>query len=129
MQVTAIRREFGPASFVDVLRHRADVQGTAHALTFLADGDGGSSEGVSYEGLDLAARAVAAGLQGRVARGDRVLLLFPHGLDWVKAFFGCLYAGAIAVPAPLPRPNRPSPRLIAVVGDASPSLLLTTAGL
>ena len=59
--------------------------------------------------------------------GERALLVYPAGLDFIIAFFGCLQAGVVAVPASLPRPNRPAPRLRAIVADARPRAVLTTS--
>ncbi len=71
--------------------------------------------------LDRRARAIAASLQEAARPDDRVLLLLPSDLDFVAAFFGCLYAGVVAVPAYPPRllPQRSLPRLLAIVGDAA----------
>ncbi len=78
-------------------------------------------------------RALAAHLGGVLAAcaepRDRVLLLFPPGLDFITAYFGCLYAGMIAVPAYPPDPNRLQntlPRLLAIVADAEARIVLTT---
>jgi amino acid adenylation domain-containing protein len=122
----------GPASLVDVLCTRARDQAAAPAFAFLADGDAaedGVRQVVTYGALDQGARAVAAALQERMPAGERALLLFPPGLEFISAFFGCLYAGVVAVPSNLPRPNRPMPRLGAVVADARPTVVLTTAAL
>src|SRR5262249_53777687 len=77
--------------------------------------------------LDFRARAIAAMLQVRIVPGERVLVLLPPGLDYVAAFFGCLYAGAIAVPAFPPRPGRSNhnqERLDAIAKDCSPAVAL-----
>jgi amino acid adenylation domain-containing protein len=70
---------------------------------------------------------VGADLQRRGAAGERVLLLFPPGLDFVTAFLGCLYAGAVAVPAYPPAPGRGTGRLRGLLADARPRLALTMA--
>ena len=57
--------------------------------------------------------------------GGRALLLYPPGLEFIAAFFGCLYAGVVAVPAYLPRLNRPMTRLRSIVVDAQPCAVLT----
>jgi acyl-CoA synthetase (AMP-forming)/AMP-acid ligase II len=59
------------------------------------------------------------------------VLLFPSGADYVAAFFGCLYAGVIAVPAYPPESTRRyhQERLLSIISDAEPRLLLTSAGL
>ena len=63
-------------------------------------------------------------------KGDRALLLYPVGLDFVSAFFGCLYSGVIAVPAPPPDASRLSrmwARVRAIIKDAQPAIVLTTS--
>jgi acyl-CoA synthetase (AMP-forming)/AMP-acid ligase II len=64
-------------------------------------------------------------LQGMGAAAQRVLLLFPPGLDYIAAFFGCLYAGSVAVPVYMPRHNRHLHRLQAIISDARPAVALT----
>jgi len=56
-------------------------------------------------------------------------LLYPPGLEFISAFFGCLYADAIAVPVNPPRPNRPATRLLAIKSDSQATLVLTTKSL
>jgi acyl-CoA synthetase (AMP-forming)/AMP-acid ligase II len=91
----------------------------------------GESEGPSltYGELDHRARAIAAGLLTRCKKGDRALLLFSDVLEFLSSFFGCLYAGVVAVPLPVPNWKRPSPRIGSITIDCQPSLLLTSANL
>src|SRR5689334_14098581 len=97
-------------TLIDVLRFRAAHQMNQPAYIFLADGE--SREiCLTYGELDQRARAIAAALQDRGAVGERVLLLYPHGLEYIAAFFGCLYAGAVAVPAYPPDVARQRPSL------------------
>eukprot|EP00759_Apiculatamorpha_spiralis_P019396 PhF_6_TR25455/c1_g1_i2/m.35224 len=117
-------------SLYDVLRFRASKPSLANvkAFTYLEKGE---TETVSFTfgELDLRARAVAAELQRTCREGDRVVLLYAQTLDFVVAFFGCIYAGVIAVPSYPPHParmNRLLPRLIAIVEDAKPKVVLTT---
>src|SRR6185436_13850834 len=94
--------------------------------------DGEVSAWLSYAELDRKARAIGAALQEANAAGERALLLFPPGLDYITAFFGCLYGGVIAVPAYPPDParlERTLPRLQAIVRDAQASLVLTTGAI
>jgi acyl-CoA synthetase (AMP-forming)/AMP-acid ligase II len=72
---------------------------------------------------------VASGLRRLCSPGDRALLLFASGLDFIAAFFGCLYAGVVAVPAYPPRPRRDDPRLWTIGRNASPWIVLTTSAL
>src|SRR5687768_7866263 len=112
-------------SFIDVVRERAGRLGERCAFTFLGDGET-PTERLTYAEVDRKARSIAADLQRRRAQGERVLLLFPPGLDFVTAFLGCLYAGAVAVPAYPPSPGRGTGRLRSLLEDAKPRLALTT---
>ncbi|MFN3429728.1 MAG: fatty acyl-AMP ligase, partial [Candidatus Sericytochromatia bacterium] len=114
-------------TFVGLLRGHAAARPDDRALTFLAISSRGTDTPMSYAELDRRARAIAATLQARSQPGDRAVLLFQPGLDYVTAFFGCLYAGVIAVPAYPPQGHRQLPRLEAIVADATPSLALTTS--
>src|SRR5262249_32608281 len=94
------------------------------AYAFLTDGEVEETS-LTYGELDRMARSGAALLQSMGATGERVLLLYPPGLDFVAAFFGCLYAGAIAVPVYPPRQNRTISRIASIIADARPSVALT----
>ncbi|HEX6097856.1 MAG TPA: amino acid adenylation domain-containing protein [Thermoanaerobaculia bacterium] len=93
--------------------------------------DGDAIE-LSYGELDAKARAIAAELTRRDATGRRLLLMFPPAavLDFVAAFYGSLYAGAVAVPLPPPavrrRVSRRRERLDAIVERCDPFAILTT---
>ena len=60
--------------------------------------------------------------------GDRALLLYPPGLDFIVGFFGCLYADVVAVPTYPPRRNRKNTRLQTMAQDAQPQVILAHAG-
>src|SRR5262245_54115319 len=119
-------------SLIDMLRRRADWSPDKTAYTFLVDGEepGGS---LTYAQLDTQARAIAATLVERGLRpGDRALLRYPPGLEFIAAFFGCLYAGVVAVPSYPPHPAqvaRALPRLLAITGDADVALVLCTSSI
>ncbi len=110
---------------VSVLRWRAARHPDRLAVTFLEDGETESGR-VTYADIDRRIRAIAAALQERGAAGERVLLLHPPGIEFIAAFFACLYAGAVAVPAPPPRSNRAMPRIEAIAADCRPAIILTT---
>lgn len=113
------------SNLVDILRYRALNQPDKTAYTFLQNGE---TEGFSLtnQELDRQVRAIAAQLQSLGATGERALLLYSPGLEFIAAFFGCLYASVVAVPAFPPRPNRSMSRLQAIVTDAQPMVTLTT---
>lgn len=113
-------------TLVELLRRRLPDQFNRTAYTFLVDGE---TEEVSltYGELDVKARAIAARLQRLAALGERVLLLYPPDLEYIAAFFGCLYAGAVAVPVFAPRANRSLSRLQAIAADAEAKVVLTTS--
>jgi len=118
-------------TLVNLLRSRASHYPNKVAYTFLEDGEH-ESDTLTYRQLDEKARAIAAYLQAQLTIGDRVLLVYPQGLEAITALFGCLYAGMIAIPAPAPetaRLKRTLPRLEAIAADAGASLILTTASL
>jgi acyl-CoA synthetase (AMP-forming)/AMP-acid ligase II len=113
-------------TLIDLLRRRAAATPDRRAFTLLLDGEQ-EEVSVSYRELDQRARAIAAWLGEHGSAGERALLLYPPGLDYIAAFFGCLYAGMVAVPACPPRPNRPMPRLKGMVADAGVTLALASA--
>lgn len=115
-------------TLVDVLTGRAAQQGDQVGFTFVG-GDSVSGESLTYAELDHRARALASTLRERVAPGARVLLALPAGLDYVAAFFGCLYAGAIAVPAYPPTraaATHAAQRLRAIAASARPEIAIAT---
>ena len=116
---------FGPSNLVELLRHRALHQGDDAGFQFLVDGEK-AEVAWTYADVDRKARAIAASLQAMDMEGERALLLYPAGLDFVAAFFGCLYAGVIAVPAYPPRRNRTMARIEAIADDAEAKIALTT---
>jgi amino acid adenylation domain-containing protein len=126
--VSGVSRPAGPwPSLVHLLRQRAEELGRRRAYTFLPDGEGEETH-LDYGELDRRARAIGALLADLGAAGERILLLYPAGLDYVAAFFGCLYAAAVAVPVYPPRPNRPMPRVRSIVADSGAAVVLTTGG-
>ncbi|MEA2563442.1 MAG: hypothetical protein QOH06_4946 [Acidobacteriota bacterium] len=121
-----IASEVRHATLAGLLKARAAESPDREAYVFLADGEL-EAERLTWGELDVRARAVAWALSQSVPPGERVLLLYPPGLDFVAAFFGCLYAGVVAVPAYPPRLNdRSQSRLRAIAADATPKAALTT---
>ncbi|MBD0372773.1 MAG: AMP-binding protein [Pyrinomonadaceae bacterium] len=114
------------STLVQLLQWRAALHPKRIAFTFLSDVENDEVK-LSYGELDRRARAIGAVLQGIGERGSRALLLYPTGIDYIAAFFGCLYAGRVAVPAYPPRLNRNIYRLQAIIADARPVVALTTS--
>jgi amino acid adenylation domain-containing protein len=115
-------------TLVQLLRCRALQQPEQLAYTFLSD-DLSNKVCISFGELDRQARSIASLLQTHQAGGTRVLLLYPPSLEYIAAFFGCLYAGAVAVPAYPPRQNHSWLRLNAIIGDAKAEIALTSDGI
>ena len=116
-------------SLNELVAMRAREQATRTAYLFLRDGEH-DEQRRSYGEVDRQARAIAARLAETTAPGDRALLLYPPGLEFISAFFGCLYAGVIAVPAYPPDPTRlriTLARLQVIAADCSARAVLGTS--
>ncbi|HCF29538.1 MAG TPA: AMP-dependent synthetase, partial [Cyanobacteria bacterium UBA11049] len=116
------------STLVNLLRDRAIQHPNQVPYTFLVDGET-ESFSLTYKKLDEKVRAIAALLQSRKASGERALLLYPPGLEFIAAFFGCLYAGVIAVPMYPPRGKQKITRLQAIAQDARAMFALTTTSI
>ncbi|HEY0320665.1 MAG TPA: aminotransferase class III-fold pyridoxal phosphate-dependent enzyme [Pyrinomonadaceae bacterium] len=111
-------------SLIQLLRERAQTTPDRRAYIFLTGGL--ETESLTFSQLNQRALAIAARLQQLQANGERALLLYPPGTEYIAAFYGCLAAGAVAIPAYPPRMNRNLQRLEAILEDASPKVVLTT---
>ncbi len=113
-------------TLVEILRWRALHQPNRRAYTFLVDGET-QEISLTYAELARRARAIAAALEGLGAPGQRALLVYPPGLEYICALFGCLLARVVAVPAYPPRSERGVARVKSIVADAQATFLLTTS--
>lgn len=121
--------DLGASTLVETLRLRASRHPGRLAYTLLLDRDSGEKR-LTYGELDRQARSIAGQLQASGAQpGDRALLLYPPGFDYLASFFGCLYAGVVAVPAYPPRNARNTPRILAIMRNAQAAIALTTGPL
>jgi acyl-CoA synthetase (AMP-forming)/AMP-acid ligase II/alkylation response protein AidB-like acyl-CoA dehydrogenase/acyl carrier protein len=122
----------GLQTIASILRTRAASDADQVAYTFLPFGTGRETS-LTYGELDRRARAVAVRLLGAVGQDGAlppdttVLLVFPAGLDFLVAFYGCLYAGAIAIPVRYPNPRRPLTHIKGVAADSGAPVALTTS--
>lgn len=115
------------ANIVDLAQERSTKQADGVAFTF-SDFDNSQSH-LTYRELDTRARAIASSLISHGLQGKRALLLYMPGFDYLSAFYGCLYAGVVAVPAYPPDPQRIGrtlPRLMNIINDSQSSAVLTT---
>jgi len=110
-------------SLVDSLRYWTEQQPQEVAY-YYTDGEAEETS-LTYEQFDRHARAIAARLVDLGMSGERALLLYPQGLEFITAWFGCLYAGVVAVPAYPPRRNRNMQRIQAISDDALAKIALT----
>lgn len=122
---------FEPPSttLVDVLRYWSNVQPNKVAF-YSSDGETESDTAITFAELDHAARAIAVKILENHQPGSRGLLLyqpgaFPPGIEFVRGFFGCLYAGCICVPAYPPRRNRKGARIQGIAEDCQAQFALT----
>jgi acyl-CoA synthetase (AMP-forming)/AMP-acid ligase II len=118
-------------SVIDLLRTQADVHPDDMAYTFLESGEVAGNT-LAWAALDCRSRAIGASIAVRVDPGARVLIMLPPGLDFVSAYFGVLYAGAIAIPTYPPagaRADRTSARVRGMVADARVSLVISSSSL
>ncbi|MEO6703801.1 MAG: beta-ketoacyl synthase N-terminal-like domain-containing protein, partial [Jatrophihabitantaceae bacterium] len=118
-----------PTTLFDLVRQHQAARPQATAYTF-QPGRGEAEQSWSWTDLDRRSRAIAVQLQQAGMRGRPVLVLQPAGLEYVACFLGCLYAGAIAVPAYPPdsrRMGQSLARLAAIVADSRTTLALTTS--
>ncbi len=119
-------------SFVETLQERATNWQSKEALYHFVDNGGKTLSDMTFLEADTRAKSIAAVLQREQKIGSRALLLFPSNKDFISAFFGCLYAGVIAVPAYPPHPallNRMLPRILTIIRDSSPDVVLTDSSI
>ncbi|WP_062985650.1 fatty acyl-AMP ligase [Nocardia anaemiae] len=114
-------------TYVHHVRRQVCAYGDTRSYIYLREaGRELVEERVTYRELDRDARALAAWLATRPESAEPVLLLYHDGIAFLRAFLGCLYAGVIAVPAPLPHDERSARRVAGVIADSGAQLVLTT---
>jgi acyl-CoA synthetase (AMP-forming)/AMP-acid ligase II len=116
------------STLVQLLRWRAENQPHQIAYTFL--GNSGEDEvSLTYQELDRQARAIASNIQYLTAPDSRALLLYQSSIDYIQAFFGCVYANVVAVPTYPPRRNRPNAVFTAILKDSGAALVLSSGSM
>lgn len=114
-------------SLPEVLAHHAGTRGPQPAVALASDAHGTVPE-LTFEALHREANALAADLSERVPLGERALLVFPTGLEFVVAYLACLIAKVVAVPLMLPRRRARADASAAIIADCLPRLVLTPGG-
>ncbi len=114
-------------TLLGLLQQRAARYQDKVAFSFSRDGEENEVSRLTYQELGIRARRIASSLQQQGAAGERVLVLCPPGLDFIAGLFGCLYAGAVAVPVHPPVRDHLVPRVESIVADAQPGFALSNA--
>src|SRR5690606_30665614 len=112
-------------NLLNVFESAVESRPDAPLYSFL-DGKGDVRKCINHASLFFTARNIAAALQLRRLQGQPVLLLYPHGPEFIRALYGTILAGAVPVPLSRPRGSDWG-GLRAVVKASRSSLLLTTS--
>jgi acyl-CoA synthetase (AMP-forming)/AMP-acid ligase II len=116
-----------PEIITDLIDVRAAATPDCIAYRFCRDDEFGSDT-ITYRGLRTQTRQIASALSRLISAGERVVVACPPGLDFVRCFLGCLYAGAIAVPTypPFRLGHRPTvERFERIVDDSGAAAVIT----
>lgn len=112
--------------FIDILQKRAELTPNRAAFTFYANGE---KNEITFNELDYKVRSLASILQQKKLKGERALLLYPPGFDYIIGYLACLYSGVIAVPVYPPEHgmiDKTLPRLKAIINDSEAKVALST---
>jgi acyl-CoA synthetase (AMP-forming)/AMP-acid ligase II/acyl carrier protein len=119
---------FPASNMVDLLLRHAEEIPEKVVYRLLEDGVN-EKDSITYAGMVEKAKAIAATLLSKGKKGDRVLLLFPTGVEFITAFYACFFAGMIAVPTYPPKRNKANERFRSIVFDAKPAFIITTTSI
>ena len=111
-------------TLLDVLETREREMPDEVGFAYLRDNE---DTLVTYREIAEKSRAVAVEVRRHAKPGDRAVLVYPPGLDFITGFLGCACAGVTAVPACYPKPRRPMPRLTTIASDAKPAVALSNS--
>jgi len=112
-------------NLVSILQYKSQSAADRIAYRFIEEEDEPVQQ-LTYHTLHLQATAIATALRNHCRKGDRVLMMYQSSREFIPAFFGCLYAGVIAVPAYPPRKNHNAVRLLSIIEDAGVNVVLST---
>src|SRR5690348_17063024 len=111
-------------NLIDLLRNRAEANPSARTYVWLVDGEREGAE-LTRATLEERARTIGVKLTCLTPKPESALLIFPPGLQFIEALFGCWHAGIIAVPAYVPRSNHDLVRVEGMLKDAGCTIALT----
>lgn len=117
---------FPAKNMVELLQKHAEATPDKVVYIFLEDGIN-EKDSITYAGMVQKSKAIAATLLRNGKKGDRVLLLFPTGIDFITAFYACFFAGMTAVPTYPPKRNKANERFRSIVEDSNPSFIISTS--
>lgn len=112
-------------TLLELMQSNAATIGDTLAFNFVR-GSGHRNHRLTFQSLCDQSLAIAGNLQTVSAKGDRAILLYPPGLEFVTAFFGCVAAGVVAVPVVLPARNR-SNSVDAIARASGATVVLSTS--
>ncbi len=127
IDMTKAMRSGSCTTVSSLLHQRAKLSPDKEFIHFLPTGEPEDERILTYRELEQAALRIASGLQSHCVPGDRALMLYPPGIEFVEAFFGCLYAGVIPVPAYAPDRKQAIRRLSNIADASGPRVVLSCA--
>lgn len=113
-------------NLVEILQFVAQTQPDITAFCFL-DKNGRDKKYISYLQLNDKAQQIAKNLAAITQIGDRAILIYPSGIEFIAAFLGCLYAGVIAIPVYPPTNQVSKDKLKNIIANAKPSIILSSS--
>lgn len=123
---SSVRGSADESTLPDRLSQLATEVPDRTAYTFLS-GRQADELSITYSELHQAVNAMARQLLHDHPGHEKAVLMYEPGLDFIKAFFACLYAGIVAVPINPPHGTRHAGRLDAVMQDSGATLVLTSS--
>ena len=109
-------------TFIDILYEQRDKYPSKQLYIFLFDGEK-EELSITYDQLVIKAKMLAQKLDDVVEKNDRILLFYPPGLEYIIAFFACMFKGLIAVPA-YPPESRNINRIYSIIQDSKAKIAL-----
>jgi len=113
--------------FAEVLANTVADRPDDVAFQFLPKGEE-EERSLTWGALERRAASIAASIADVTSPGDRVLLVFAPGLEFIEGFLACQLADVIAVPTYPPRPERAwqGQRLVSsIAGSCRPAVVVT----